>query len=241
MDYILIIILVLALVSVAGIASVFLLGGKSPLAQHNTVAILGLCDSGKTSLYTYLQYGKLVATQTSMVENEGPFKLESNKGLEVPLNLVDVPGHEKLRFKYSEFLPITKAVLFVIDSTTVHQQIRPIAEYLYDILTHSATVKRTIPVLILCNKHDMLMALEAKAIQTTLETEINKLRSTQSASLDQTGDDAAAEVKFLGYENEEFKFEHVPNRIEFLETSLVDDEMRVALRGEIAEFVLCGK
>jgi len=42
--------------------------------------------------------------------------------------MVDIPGHERLRFKFSEFMPITRAVVFVVDSATVARQTRLLAE-----------------------------------------------------------------------------------------------------------------
>ncbi|CAG8834188.1 2340_t:CDS:1, partial [Racocetra persica] len=45
-----------------------------------------------------------------------------------PIHVVDVPGHEKLRFKFSDFIPITRGIIFLIDSSTCAKNSRQIAE-----------------------------------------------------------------------------------------------------------------
>lgn len=45
-----------------------------------------------------------------------------------PIQLIDVPGHERLRFRYTDFLPITRGVIFVVDSTTIGRSARATAE-----------------------------------------------------------------------------------------------------------------
>jgi signal recognition particle receptor subunit beta len=45
-----------------------------------------------------------------------------------PIQLVDVPGHERLRFRYADFMPIARGIIFVVDSTTVGRSARTTAE-----------------------------------------------------------------------------------------------------------------
>jgi len=42
--------------------------------------------------------------------------------------MIDIPGHERLRFKFSEFMPIARSIVFVVDSATVARQTRVLAE-----------------------------------------------------------------------------------------------------------------
>ncbi|KAG9295119.1 hypothetical protein G9A89_006100 [Geosiphon pyriformis] len=192
--------------------------------RNDTFLILGLSDAGKTALYAMLRYGELVSTHTSMKENEGHFIPttfivdEFEPLTKEPVHIVDVPGHERLRFKFLEFVPITRGIIFVIDSASCVKNYRPIAEYLYDIFSNKHVSKQKVPVLILCNKNDLVTALSSEKIQTSLEIELTHLRGTRTAALEHQ--DSAEEVEFLGYENEDFKFDHLENRVEFVSLSV---------------------
>ncbi|KAI1314641.1 hypothetical protein EDD11_001940 [Mortierella claussenii] len=132
--------------------------------------------------------------------------------------MVDIPGHERLRFKFSEFMPIARGVVFVVDSSTVARQTRLLAEYLYDILSDKFSQNERIPILIACNKSDLLTSFRKERIQTLLETEINKLRHTRTAALD-TQDTEDNENVFLGFEGKAFAFQDLENEVEFIECS----------------------
>lgn len=51
----------------------FVLWKKSRKTNHD-VLFVGLCDSGKTALFSYLLYNKPIQSFTSQVENLGDFK-----------------------------------------------------------------------------------------------------------------------------------------------------------------------
>ncbi|KAF9897294.1 hypothetical protein BX616_005851 [Lobosporangium transversale] len=72
-----------------------------------------------------INHGKSVETVTSIKENEADAVLIDGK---TPAHIVDIPGHERLRFKFSEFMPIARAVVFVVDSSTASRQTRLLAE-----------------------------------------------------------------------------------------------------------------
>ncbi|ORX53686.1 P-loop containing nucleoside triphosphate hydrolase protein [Hesseltinella vesiculosa] len=148
-----------------------------------------------------------------MKENEASFVL-NNKTLEV----VDIPGHERLRYRYADFLNVAQCVLFVVDSTTLHRNVRPVAEYLYDLLANPIVQAQKIPVLIVCNKQDMITALPKIKVQTLLESELNRLRSTRTASVEKQESDE--QEAYLGYEGEAFVFDHVDNPIDLVEVSI---------------------
>jgi signal recognition particle receptor subunit beta len=83
-----------------------------------------LCDSGKTLLFSLIVNGKPVETFTSLKENTGFVNVQSGV-----LRLVDMPGHERLRLKLLDsFKQSAKAVVFVIDSSTVQKEIKDVAE-----------------------------------------------------------------------------------------------------------------
>lgn len=86
--------------------------------------------------------------------------------------VVDMPGHDRIRFRYADFLAITRSIVFVVDSTSLTKQIRPVAEYLYDILAKPVVQKERTPILVACNKSDLITALSVEKIKFMLETEM---------------------------------------------------------------------
>ncbi|KAF9428874.1 hypothetical protein BGZ94_000706 [Podila epigama] len=205
--------LLVVLLLLVGFAVSTLFGGKRN--SKNTVLITGLPFAGKTVVHYLIGTGKVVETVTSMKENEASVTMIEGKA---PLHIVDVPGHERLRFKFAEFMPVARSIVFVVDSATVPRQTRLLAEYLYDILSNKFTQEEKIPVLIACNKSDLLTAFKKERIQTMLETEINKLRQTRSAALDTQDSEGNASV-FLGFEGQDFSFQDLENEVEFVECS----------------------
>ncbi|CAG8432916.1 4745_t:CDS:2 [Diversispora eburnea] len=185
--------------------------------KKDTFLILGQSDSGKTLLYVKLRYKQSTQTHTSMKENEGYIMIEDNGKplIKEPIHIVDVPGHEKLRFKFLDFVPITRGIIFLIDSSTC---------------VKNDISKRKIPILIACNKSDLITALPPERIQPILENEINRLRSTRTAALDHQ--DSSEDVEFLGYENNDFKFEHLENEMQFEKCSVENEEFK-----EIKEWI----
>ncbi|CEP14664.1 hypothetical protein [Parasitella parasitica] len=172
----------------------------------NTILLLGISDAGKTAMYILqLKNGKHQPTVSSMKENEGQITI-NNKAM-------DIPGHDRVRYRFADFLPVTRSIVFVVDSTSVSRQIRPIAEYLYDVLAKPIVQKQRTPVLIACNKTDMITALPTEKIKLLLETELNRLRGTRTARVEQQESDE--QEAFLGYEGEDFKFDHLDNEVEF--------------------------
>ncbi|KAJ3035712.1 hypothetical protein HDV00_003473 [Rhizophlyctis rosea] len=194
---------------------------KAKDGKRDTFLITGLSDAGKT-----LQHGKQVPTRSSMVENEGRFPLFSEEEIPTPrpIHIVDLPGHEKLRFRFSEFTPITKGIIYVLDSTTLTRNIRPVAEYIYEILVNPHIQKREVPLLVLCNKSDLLLAVGGEKVRELVEGEIDRLRTTRAAGVEAQDEDRNRGDDFLGYENEAFKFEHIPNSVTFVSGALVGDE-----------------
>nr|CAG8455245.1 11102_t:CDS:2 [Entrophospora candida] len=175
--------------------------------------------------FTNLQYEKSIQTHTSMKENEGYIKLyeDSIELTKDQIHFVDIPGHEKLRFKFTDFIPITHGIVFCIDSSTFTRNIRSNAEYLYDIFSNKDVNKFKIRTLIICNKSDLITALPPERVKTLLENEI-----TRTAALDHQGSPSMEDVdemEFLGYETEDFKFEHLENDVEFKKCSVENNEI----------------
>ncbi|KAI8998188.1 signal recognition particle receptor beta subunit-domain-containing protein [Gaertneriomyces semiglobifer] len=189
--------------------------------KRNTYLLAGLSGSGKTVLYLQLRYGQVVETHTSLQENTASIpRSPSQKRKSKPraAHIVDLPGHEKLRFKYAEYIASAAGVVFIVDSTTIARQVRQAAEYLYDILANRYTQRNEIPLLILCNKCDVLLALKEDRIKALLEEEIDRLRVTRTAEVQNQDEDK--EEEFLGDEGKPFKFEQLPNGVRFKSCSL---------------------
>ena len=108
------------------------------------VLICGVCDSGKTTLLSQLISGKVVQTYTSMTHNKMTFPVENKDSVE----LVDVPGHERVRGQILDtFSGSARALVFMVDSNTVSKQIRDVAECLHSILSQKIISKNRFVVL----------------------------------------------------------------------------------------------
>ncbi|XP_059389659.1 signal recognition particle receptor subunit beta-like [Carassius carassius] len=184
---------------------------------RNAVLLLGLCDSGKTLLFTRLLLGKFVRTQTSITENSTTYKSKNERGSS--WTLIDVPGHESLRVQIVEkYKAVAQAIVFVVDSSVFQKDVRDVAEFLYSILTDNVVAKNAPTLVVACNKQDISMAKSAKLIQQQLEKELNTLRMTRSAALS-SQDGAVGGSVYLGKKGKDFEFTQLPNRVEFIECS----------------------
>lgn len=97
---------------------------KKRKVKRTDIVLAGLCDSGKTLLFSLIVNGKPVETFASLKENTGFLNVQSGV-----LRLVDMPGHERLRLKLLDtYKQSAKAVVFVIDSSTVQKEIKDVAE-----------------------------------------------------------------------------------------------------------------
>ncbi|CAH8501793.1 unnamed protein product [Heterobilharzia americana] len=132
------------------------------------VLFIGICDSGKTTLFSSIVYGSPSTTFTSL--NENVANLQVNKKA---LVLVDVPGHEKVRNEIIQKYKVdTLALIFVIDSKTVQSDIKDIAEFLYNVLVDKDFIKNRAKLLIACNKQDTATAKGISVITNLLEKEL---------------------------------------------------------------------
>lgn len=142
----------------------FLLKKRRP--ARTDVILTGLCDGGKTLLYALLINGETVETFTSISENFG--QVATNKG---SVKVVDIPGHERLRTKFlDKYRYTSKAVTFIIDSSTIQKDVRDVADYLYTILADKAF--SGLPVLVVCNKQDETFAKSQSVVENLLEKEM---------------------------------------------------------------------
>nr|CAD7266081.1 unnamed protein product [Timema shepardi] len=186
---------------------------RSRKQSRRGVLLVGLCDSGKTLLFTRLLHEKFVLTHTSIKENVGDYVVNNRS-----LRVIDIPGHERQRSKFlDQYKPVARAIIFVVDSVSIQKEIRDVAEYLYTLLSDPVFSSNCPPFLILCNKQDVTMAKGIPAIKTLLEKEMNLLRKTKTSQLESTNETSNNNT-FLGKQGKEFEFSHLaPLRVEFAE------------------------
>lgn len=194
---------------------------RSRKSTRRSVLLVGLCDSGKTLLFSRLLTGKFGLTQTSVIENSALYHVKNDKG--TSLTLIDLPGHESLRNQFwDRFKAAARAIVFVVDSSAFQREVKEVAELLYQVLTDHEVLKNCPSLLVACNKQDITMAKSAKLIQQQLEKELNTLRVTRSAALSSLDSSTTDGVPQLGKKGKEFDFSQLPMKVEFLECSCRD-------------------
>ncbi|XP_031439673.1 signal recognition particle receptor subunit beta [Clupea harengus] len=204
----------LAVVIITIVLLKYFLGSKT---TRNAVLLVGLCDAGKTLLFSRLLLGRFKRTQTSIAENSAIYKAKNERGSS--WTLVDLPGHESLRPQYVEkFKASARALVFVVDSALFQKEVRDVAEFLYSLLTDSVVAKNAPSLVVACNKQDIRMTKSAKLIQQQLEKELNTLRVTRSATLT-SQDGSVGGAVYLGKKGRDFEFSQLPMKVEFMECS----------------------
>lgn len=104
--------------------SVILFLIKKRGVKRTDILLAGLCDSGKTLLYSLILNGNEVETFTSLKENLGFLTLPNSV-----MRLVDLPGHERLRLRLLDtYKNSTKAIVYVVSSSTVQKEVKDVAE-----------------------------------------------------------------------------------------------------------------
>ncbi|MCI4390585.1 hypothetical protein PGIGA_G00124260 [Pangasianodon gigas] len=192
----------------------FFLGTKK---TRNAVLLVGLCDAGKSLLFSRLLTGRLIQTVTSIKESKATYRAKNEKASS--WTLVDIPGHDSLRAQFVEkFKDSARAIVFVVDSAIFQKEVKDVAEFLYSLLTDSVVMKNAPTLLIACNKQDVTMAKSAKLIQQQLEKELTTLRVTRSAALT-SQDGSVRSTLHLGKKGKDFEFSQLPVHVEFVECS----------------------
>ena len=198
------------------------------------ILILGPCDAGKTLLFNQLVQRKPIETFTSMIENAGQYFAKAESDLQVSnttpigkmMNVYDLPGHDRLRYSaLNKRKEEAKAILYVIDASTLKQNIRDSAEFLFNILRDPSLHSSSTPVLVVCNKQDLgFQAKGAGVIERELAKEIGLLRVTKSKLLqDSAGADSGNQDVYLGTEEKDFEFSDLKAEVTFLEASAAKD------------------
>ncbi|EAY04042.1 hypothetical protein TVAG_055280 [Trichomonas vaginalis G3] len=185
--------------------------------RPNNVYIVGCLGAGKTKLFYHLTAHRIHPTVTSQTENR--FSLIVKNRI---INLIDEPGHARVKTQVLSSIRDAKAIIFVIDSETVLSQMSDIANLLYDVLSQPEIIKNRVPVLILGAKTDLHSARPIDVIREELEKEFDYLRNNRQQSDQVEGGNS--EFLFLGEENAEFNFDQLyTNKIWFRTCSVNND------------------
>ncbi|RXW18723.1 hypothetical protein EST38_g7121 [Candolleomyces aberdarensis] len=210
---------------------------KKSNAQGNALLLVGPMDSGKTTIFSRLVYNQHIPTTTSLQTNASSFTPVPSKTIQI----IDIPGHPRIRGQFVDHLNSAKAVAFVVDSNTVSRNGPAVAEHLHHIL-HALTnlpPSQAAPALaIICNKSDVLKssssttssALAINRVKTILERELEKRRVAQTGGVGVEGLGEEGETTELGglecgSEKASFKFDDWEGgEVVFLGTSARPDE-----------------
>lgn len=206
------IIAAVAVVLIIGLA-LSLKGDKRP----NNVYIVGCLGSGKTKLFYHLVSGQNFATITSQSENK--WTMQVGKKI---INLIDLPGHPRIRTQVLTSVKDARAIIFVIDSETVLSKMSDIANLLYDILSTTEIIKNRVPILIFGGKTDLHNARPIELIREELEKEFQFIRSNRQQS--DFVENGESNFLFLGDEKEEFNFDQLYTNKIFFRTGSVNND-----------------
>jgi len=154
---------------------------RSRVSSSPSIYLVGPCGSGKTALWSYLQYGRIISTQTSQTINMATLKHAS---LEKSITLIDCPGHPRLAGLLHKSLTAytPQGVIILVDAATIIKDLNTIANLVYSTLL---ALPRPSHVLIVANKSDLFTALPVGKVRELLETEITSLKKTRDEGIDE--------------------------------------------------------
>ncbi|KAJ3880705.1 signal recognition particle receptor beta subunit-domain-containing protein [Lentinula edodes] len=179
-------------VAIISIAIFIFVSRRKSRAKRNLVLLIGPSNSGKTAIFSSLVYGHAPPTITSMQANSSFLDLPGKRD---PIQIVDVPGHPRLRDQFKDFLSSAKALAFVVDANTASRNTAVVAEHLHTVLDAIMAIPPSQPLptlLILAHKCDLIKASSSSAdasalavtrVQTILERELERRKLSQSGGM----------------------------------------------------------
>jgi len=183
-----------------------LLEGKR--ARGQLTLVLGQCGAGKTALFFRLRELAEVQTVSSLKPLRDTMQIKESADGEAigSIEVMDYPGHPRLRGKLVEHLKEARCIIYVVDSEN-KAQLKDVAEHLYELMTLPIVNELHIPIMLALNKIDLPGARTEKFIVDELDREIEIMRASRGVALE--GQDSAD--SYLGVDGEKFKIlEHAP-------------------------------
>eukprot|EP00435_Cladocopium_sp_Y103_P040529 s2202_g11.t1 len=178
--------------------------GRSRRSRGNVTLMLGQCGSGKTATFFRLRDGEEVQTVSSLQLQRDSFPIKAGENPDQQLSsveVIDFPGHLRMRGKANDMLPEARCIIYLVDSDDKPKLKDDVAEHFYELLTNRDMLELHTPILIACNKSDLSTARSEKFIVEEIEREIEQMRVSRGATLE--GQDQAD--SYLGIDGEKFK------------------------------------
>lgn len=168
-------------------AVLFLVVARRRQARRKSWLLLGPNGSGKTALLYKLSSGRLLKTVSSIETNALPVTVEHD-GRAAHVQLVDIPGHDEVRFDFRKFAKSSAGIIMLVDSANLERDARKAGEILFDALDFfrsfepASIFDKTFvpPVLVLCNKQDLLSSLSKHQVKALLEQELRMRQKSGS-------------------------------------------------------------
>lgn len=198
---------------------------KTRRSRGNAAVLLGQCGAGKTALFYQLRDRVEVQSVSSLKQNRDKLQIKTGEGEEDvlgPIEVVDCPGHQRLRGQAVELVKEARCIVYMVDSED-KQKLKDVAEHLYELFTMKEIIELHIPMLLAYNKCDIATARAEKFITEEIEREIEQMRVSRAATLE--GQDSAD--SYLGVDGEKFKLlEHAPCPVEICRISAKKVELQ---------------
>ena len=116
----------------------------------------------------------------STSSNEECAPAESNFAT-IEAKLVDVPGHYNFKTALQTEASGAKAIIVLLDSKEKNK-FGEAAEVIYDLLSDIEIVDQQIPILVTCNKQDVVFAKNPLQIEREITNEIEQIRKVRKAT-----------------------------------------------------------
>lgn len=130
------------------------LSTRAGKTEECNVVVVGLDNSGKSTMINYLQRAKLDGDhEPEEVAPTVGFRVETFKRKNVNFTAYDMSGQGKYRNLWSQHYAEIHAIVFVLDSTD-RMRLAVARDELEMVLSDVSVRSRNIPVLFLCNKKD---------------------------------------------------------------------------------------
>lgn len=177
--------------------SIFEWLGISNSRNEVDILLVGLDNSGKTSILNYLRPKDIQPSGT--VPTVG-FNVEQFRASGLSFTAFDMSGQNRYRALWSNYYQTTNGIIFVIDSS---DRTRLVVAYdeLQQLLAHPDIRRRSVPILFFANKMDLRDALSDIAISSELRlNEINNKSWHICSSNALTGEGITEGIQWLSSE-----------------------------------------